>query len=265
MVPVLRQYGYSLIFLAVFAESLGLPVPSYPLMLVGTALAADLHFRWGGVLAVSVVAALAAGQIWYVLGRLRGRPILRKLCSLSLCPDSCVSRMENLFLRHGLKSLLFAKFVPGLNTVGAPLAGMLKTSPLRFTLFDLGGTIAWAGSAVLLGLAFRSQVEWAIAWLTAFGRTSVLVMLILLGGWLLWKWVERRRFYRLLAKARISSAELKERLDRGDDVIVLDLRSGLSYEAAGAKIPGALRIPPEEFMRRYLQIPPNRPVVMYCS
>lgn len=265
MIHILRQYGYSFVFLAVFAENLGLPIPSYPVILVGTALAADLHFRLGGIVAVSIVAALAADQIWYVLGRLRGHPILRKLCSLSLCPDSCVSRMENLFARHGLKSLLIAKFVPGLNTVAPPLAGMLKTSPLRFTLFDLGGTIIWAGSAVLLGLGFRSQVEWIIAWLTAFGSTSVFVLLTLLGGWILLKWVERQRFYRLLAKARISAPELKERLDRGDDIVVVDLRSDLSYEVAGVKIPGALRIPPEEFPRRYNEILPNRPVVMYCT
>jgi len=265
MVHILRQYGYSLVFLAVFAETLGLPVPSYLLILVGTALAADLQFRVGGIVAVSIVAAFAAGEVWYVLGRLRGRPILRKLCSLSLYPDSCVSRMENLFTRHGLKSLLIAKFVPGLNTVGAPLAGMLKTPPLRFMLFDLGGTIAWAGSAVLLGLGFRSQVEWAIAWLTAFGKTSVLILLTLLGGWILFKWVERQRFYRLLAKARISAPELKSRLDRAEDLIVVDLRSDLSYEAAGVKIPGALRIPPQDFPRRSNQIPANRPVVMYCT
>lgn len=265
MIYILRQYGYSIIFLSVFAEDLGLPIPSFPLILVGTALAADLHFRLAGIVAVSLVAALAADQIWYGLGRVRGHPILRKLCSLALYPDSCVSRMENLFARHGLKSLLIAKFVPGLNTVGPAVAGMLKTSPLRFTLFDLGGTIIWTGSAVLLGWGFRSQVEWIIALLTAFGTTGVSVLLTLLAGWILWKWVERRRFYRLLAKARIPALELKRRLDRREDIVVVDLRSGLSYEAAGTKIPGALRIPPEEFPRRSTEIPPNRPVVMYCT
>lgn len=265
MVHVLRQYGYPFILLAVFAENLGLPIPSYPLILVGTALAADLHFHLSGLVVVSIVAALAADEIWFVLGWLKGRPILRKLCSLSLCPDSCVSRTEMLFERHGLKSLLVAKFLPGLNTVAPPLAGMLKIAPWRFTLFDLGGTAFWAGSAVLLGLGFRSQVEWLIEWLAAFGRTSVLILLVLLAGWILLKWIDRQRFYRLLAKSRISAKQLKDRLDRGERIVIVDLRSDLSYKVDGMKIPGAIRIPPSEFLVRYKEIPVGPPVVMYCT
>ena len=265
MVQILRQYGYSFIFLAVLVENLGLPVPSFPLILVGTALATDLHFRLSGVVAVSVVAALLGDQSWYLLGRLRGRPILRKLCSLSLSPDSCVSRTENLFERHGLKSLLLAKFLPGLNTVAPPLAGMLKISPLRFALFDLGGIGLWTGSAVLLGLGFRSQVEWLMEWLSALGRTGVWILLVVVAGWLLAKWVERRRFYRLLERSRISAPELRQRLDNGEQIVIVDLRSGLSYEVDGVKIPGAIRIPPSQFLERYREIPAGRPVVMYCT
>ena len=265
MVQILRHYGYGCIFLAVFAENLGLPIPSFPVVLVGTALAAELHFRLRGIVFLSVVAAITADQIWYVLGRARGHPILRKLCSLALNPDSCVSRTENLFERYGMKLLLVVKFVPGLNTVAPPLAGMLKIGLLRFALFDLGGIGLWVASAVLLGLGFRNQVEWVVEWLGALGKTSVLILLVLFGGWLLLKWLERRRFYSSLAKARISPAALKERLDRGEDIVVVDLRSGLSYQTAGVKIPGAIRIPPEEFTARYKEIPSGRPVVMYCT
>ena len=139
MVHILRQYGYSFIFLSVFAENLGVPVPSYPVMLVGAALAAELHFRLPAVYLVCALGALCADGIWYELGRRRGRPILRKLCSLSLSPDSCVGRTERFFSRHGLKSLLVAKFVPGLNTVAPPLAGMLKVPRIRFGAMDPGG------------------------------------------------------------------------------------------------------------------------------
>ena len=265
MVQVLRHYGYSFLFLAVLAENLGLPVPSYPFILVGTALAAELHLRLTGVVAVCALAALLGDEIWFLLGRKQGRPILRKLCSLSLRPDSCVSQTENLFGRHGLKSLLVAKFLPGLNTVAPPLAGMLGVSNLRFALFDLGGIALWAGSAVALGWGFRSQVEWLMAWVAAFGRTSVLILGALLAGWLLFKWVERRRFYRQLARARISPQDLKQRLDRREDLVIVDLRSDLSYQTEVVKIPGALRIAPHEFEERFQEIPPGRPIVMYCT
>ena len=265
MVHILRQYGFSFIFLTVFAENLGLPVPSYPVILVATALAAPLQLRLPLIFMVCIFAALGGDGIWYQLGRSRGRPILRRLCSLSLSPDSCVHRTERTFQRYGTKSLLVAKFVPGLNTVAPPLAGMLKVAPWRFIAVDLAGITLWAGSAMALGAVFRTQVEWAMEWLAAFGRTGVLILSVLLAGWLLLKWVERWQFYRLLERSRISAPELKARLERSDDIVIVDLRSDLSYHGDGAKIAGALWIPPEDFEDRYNEIPPGRPVVMYCT
>jgi membrane protein DedA with SNARE-associated domain len=265
MVHILRQYGYSLIFVAVLAENLGLPVPSYALVLVAGALSMELGLRLWGVLLVCALGALIGDGIWYLLGRRRGRPILRTLCSLSLNPDSCVSRTENLFGRHGLKSLLVAKFLPGLNTVAPPLAGMLRMSPARFLLFDLGGIALWTGSALALGLAFRSQVEWMLEWLAAFGRAGISIIVLAAAGWLLLKWTERRRFYRLLERSRVSAPELRELLAQTGPVTVVDLRSDLSYRADALKIPGAIHIPPGEFQARFSEIPTGRPVVMYCT
>jgi hypothetical protein len=187
------------------------------------------------------------------------------LCSISLNPDSCVSRTEDLFGRHGLKSLLVAKFLPGLNTIAPPLAGLLRTSVVRFLLFDLGGIAIWVFSALGLGLAFHSQVEWLLEWLSAFGRTGVVIVAVLLAGWILLKWIERRRFYKLLERSRISAPELKEMLDRGESVVIVDLRSDFGYHADGVKITGAVHIPPGEFKNRYREIPTGRPVVMYCT
>jgi membrane protein DedA with SNARE-associated domain len=265
MVYFLQRYGYSLLFSAALAENLGLPVPSYPLILLGAALSVQLHLSLTRIFAVTALASFVGDGAWYVLGRYRGRPILRTLCSISLNPDSCVSRTENFFVRHGLKSLLIAKFIPGLNTVAPPLAGMLKVSPLRYAAFDLGGIALWISSALLLGKGFRSQVVWVMDWLRAFGSASLLIISVVLAGWILMKWLDRRRFYRLLEKSRISSPELKERLDRGEDIVIVDLRSDLDLRLGGSKIPKAIHILPREFEARYTEIPRGRPVVMYCS
>ncbi len=265
MVHIFREYGYGLLFAAILAETLGLPVPSYPLVLLAAALVAELGLSVSGILALGIAAALIGDMTWYFIGRRRGRPILRTLCSISLNPDSCVNRTENFFARHGLKSLLVTKFFPGLNTVVQPLAGMLRVSTLRFVLFDLGGIVLWIGSAAVLGVVFRGQVAWLLEWLDALGRLGVLVVGALLTGWVLFKWVERQRFYRLLARSRISCAELKDLLDRGEPVAIVDLRSGLAYDADGLKIQGSMRIPPGEFNARYAEIPRDRPIVMYCT
>jgi membrane protein DedA with SNARE-associated domain len=265
MIHFLKHYGYPSFVIVVLAESLGLPVPGFLFILVSAALAAELKLRLVGIVALSVLAAFTGDASWYVLGKQRGRSILRKLCSLSLQPDSCVNSTEDFFARNGLKTLLFAKFIPGLNSVASPLAGMLKTPFARFMLFDLGGIVLWVLSAVLLGLGFRTEVEWLVEWLAAFGRTSVLILLVLLAGWILLKWFDRQRFYRLLEKSRITPQSLKERLNQGENLIVVDLRSDLAFQQEGMRIPGAIHIPPGEFRFRHQEIPRGRPIVMYCT
>jgi hypothetical protein len=130
---------------------------------------------------------------------------------------------------------------------------------------DLAGITLWSGSAICLGRAFRTEVERVIEWLADFGRTGIMILGLLLAAWLLLKWVERWRFYRLLERSRISAPELKERLDRGEEIVIVDLRSDISYQVDGVKVAGAIWIPPGEFDERYNEIPPNRPVVMYCT
>jgi membrane protein DedA with SNARE-associated domain len=265
MFDFLRAYGYPLVFLAVLGENLGLPIPSFAFVLAAASLASEMRFTLAGVAAVSIFGAVLGDAVWYALGRLRGRPILRILCSLSLNPDSCVSRTENLFERHGLKSLLLAKFIPGLNTVAPPLAGMLNISPLRFLLFDLAGIGIWAGTAIGAGWIFRSQIIHLLAWLEAFGKLGLALLAMMVAAWLVYKWIERRRFYRLLERSRISAPELRERLERGENIVVVDLRSELTYRVEGLKVKGAIHIPPTQFERRYKEIPTGRTVVMYCT
>jgi membrane protein DedA with SNARE-associated domain len=265
MFEFLRAYGYPLVFVAVLAENLGLPLPSFAVVLAAASLAAEMRFTLAGLLAIGTLAPLLGDALWYLLGRFRGRPILRTLCSISLNPDSCVSRTENLFERHGLKSLLVAKFLPGLNTVASPLAGMLRISPLRFLLFDVAGSALWAGAAVGLGWMFRAQVVFVLTWLDEVGKLGLGILLVLVAAWFLYKWVERRRFYRLIERSRISAPELKEMLERGENVVVVDLRSDLTYRMDGLKVLGAIHIPPHQFERRYKEIPPGRTVVMYCT
>jgi hypothetical protein len=176
-----------------------------------------------------------------------------------------VGRTEDFFARNGLKTLIFAKFVPGLSTVASPLSGMLKTAYSRFLWFDFAGVTLWVMSAVLLGLGFRTEVERLVGWLAAFGKTSALIVSLLLAVWFLWKWFERRRFLRLLERSRISPQDLRERLGQGESVVVVDLRSDLAYQQEGFRIPGAIHIPPGDFHLRNEEIPKGRPVVMYCT
>ncbi|HEX9344529.1 MAG TPA: VTT domain-containing protein, partial [Candidatus Acidoferrum sp.] len=127
-VEFLLQHGYTVLLGWVFAEQIGLPLPSMPLLLAAGALAGTGHLSLFASLVYVVLAAVAADSIWYSLGRRKGIKVLQLLCKISLEPDSCVRRTEGVFAKRGPRSLLIAKFLPGLSTVAPPLAGVFHMS-----------------------------------------------------------------------------------------------------------------------------------------
>src|SRR5213078_3609462 len=98
------------------------------------------------------------------------------------------------------------------NTAGPPLAGIFGMPRARFALYDGLGALLWAGTLVGLGYAFSSQLEQVADRLMRLGTSLVVLLAGALGGFLAWKWIQRRRFLRVLRIARISPQELKARL-----------------------------------------------------
>src|SRR5262245_7324221 len=122
--PFLEQYGFLILPALVVAEQIGVPLPAVPALLAVGALAAHGRGNVPLVLGAISAVALTVDFGWYALGRRRGASVLRKLCRLSLEPDSCVRHAEGIFARHGARGMLAAKFLPGLTTVMPPLAGI---------------------------------------------------------------------------------------------------------------------------------------------
>src|SRR5262245_17679881 len=121
---LLAQYGVVILPALVVAEQVGVPLPAVPALLAVGALAASGRVSIPLVLTTIALVALTVDLGWYELGRRRGVSVLARLCRLSLEPDSCVRRTENVFARYGIRAMLIAKFVPGLTTVMPPLAGI---------------------------------------------------------------------------------------------------------------------------------------------
>ena len=135
-VDVLSQYGYALLFVVVLAEQIGLPIPAVPVLLGVGALSGAGRMSAPLAFAAALAASLPPDIVWYELGRRRGGRVLGVLCRISLEPDSCVRRTENLFQRRGRSALLIAKFVPGLSTVAPPLAGLVGIARWQFVLLE---------------------------------------------------------------------------------------------------------------------------------
>src|ERR1041384_3039283 len=170
-----------------------------PLLLACGALSKQGKMSLHLVLLYGLAACLLADNVWFQLGKHRGMKILRFVCRISLEPDSCVRRTENVFTKYGMRSLLVAKFIPGLNAVAAPLAGRSGASLARYLLFDTLGTLLWLTSMILVGYLFSDQLETIADYAARMGSGLVALILGLLAAWLLWKFVQRQRFLRKVA------------------------------------------------------------------
>jgi membrane protein DedA with SNARE-associated domain len=264
-VHLLGRYSAVILPALVVAEQMGVPLPAVPALLGVGALAAkgnaSLPFTIGAIVAV----ALPVDLVWHELGRRRGARILASLCRFSIEPDSCVRRTENLFIRHGVRALLVAKFVPGLTAVMPPLAGIFGVPRLTFALYDIAGVCLWAGFWAGIGYAFSDAIEVVAVAASGLGRALGGVILAALAGYILLKYVRRRLFLRQLRIARIAPEDLKQRLDAGEDVMIVDLRTSLDVQTDPYVIPGARWIAVDGPDGLPGDIPTDREVILYCS
>ena len=266
LIYYLVRYGVSLVFLNVFAEQIGAPIPAVPTLIVAGALARNGRMSSTHVLLVAVAASLIADWIWFLLGRRYGYRILRTLCRISLSPDSCVRDTEARFERWGLKSLLVAKFIPGFSTVAPPLAGASrKRSTLAFLVYDGIGALLWAGSAVAVGRAFHRQIGEVIDKLENLGWWAIAIVGGALALFILAKWWERRRFLKQLRIARVSVDDLKEMIEGEEQPVVLDVRTRSARQRDPRRIPTAIVTSDDEIDRTVEAISPDREIVLYCT
>ena len=154
LLPLISRHGYLLLAAVCFAEAIGLPLPASIALLTAGAVAAYGKLHLYSVLGIGLVTMLTGDLILYFTGRVSGWALLGFLCRLSANPETCILRSAEYFYRRGKQTLLFAKFIPGINTMSPPLAGSMKMrlgdflairfarrAVLRRRLFAMGGYV----------------------------------------------------------------------------------------------------------------------------
>jgi membrane protein DedA with SNARE-associated domain/rhodanese-related sulfurtransferase len=264
LAQLISTYRYLVLFLSVFAAQVALVFPVVPLLVSAGALAGEGLLALPIAVLVAVAALVPADLVWYELGRRRGGRILGYVCRIALEPDVCIRRTERVFARWGARSLVFAKFLPGLTTVALPLSGVLRMRRRRFMVYDGAGALLWATAYTLLGYGLSAQVAGVTNWRDRIDDVIVVTMAAL-AGYLFYRYGRRQWLLRQLRIRRVPVEVLQRRLEAGETVFVLDLRHPVDFQADPHTIPGALYIPAEEVVRRHREIPRDRDVVLYCT
>ncbi|HXJ77737.1 MAG TPA: rhodanese-like domain-containing protein [Candidatus Methylomirabilis sp.] len=261
----LARYGVAVVFAWAFFVQAGFPIPAVPMLLGAGALSGSGHMNLALAVGAAMLATLGADVLWYALGRSQGTRVLGTLCRFSLDPDSLIRHAKERFLAHRLRYLVLAKFLPGVNPLAAGLAGVASVRLERFLAYAAAGAALWAGAWIILGYACADVIAFAATRVAGLGTPLAIVLAAAVAVWLVWKYVRRRRFLEHLRKARMTPSELRRRLEAGDHLVIVDLRTALDLELAPYGIPGARQIAPEALQHPHNLIPRDSEVVFYCA
>ena len=148
-----HRYGYFVIFVPVFLETAGLPLPGETTLLLSGVAASRGAINVYEAIAVATVAATLGDNLGYAIGRFGGRKLVLRLASIGHL-QSALASGEIFFEKHGGKTVFLARWLPGLRIFGAWIAGMVHMPWRRFALWNLAGAFAWSSSVIALGYFF---------------------------------------------------------------------------------------------------------------
>ena len=264
---MIGRHGYVIVCAIVFAEAVGLPVPAALALVAGGAAAASGILDPLTLVLLALTAMLLGDSLLFVLGRYMGWGLLGLLCKVSANPETCILRSAESFYKRGKLTLVFAKFVPGVNTMSPPLAGSMRMRFLQFLQFDLAGASLYILAYGSLGYLFRDFLAAITRGFQTAGHVLELVLLSALAVYLLyliWRY-RKHRIYRVVPRVQVEELARKLASEEREKILLVDVRSHGYYDAAAARIKGSMRLEPNNLSEDVEQLPKDKDIYLYCT
>ena len=268
----IAQHGYVVVGLVLFMAAAGLPLPTSIVLLGAGAAAAHGVLRLEVALGLAWMAAVLGDVLLFFGGRYTGWWLLAGMCRLSMNPEGCIFSSSSYFYRRGAKTLLFAKWVPGLASMAAPLAGSLNMRYWRFLRLDALGVAMYVTVWMTIGYVFSGFLQQILLWVQRLGHAVVLVVLLLLTLYALSVLVFTLRARKYNKIDKISAGDLRDRLQAMSPdriVVIADVRSHNYYDPGMQRIKNSIRVEPtrlkEELVALREFMAPECEIYIYCS
>ena len=267
LVSAIARHGYALTFAFLFGQAMGLPLPASIAMIAAGAAIASHTLVGTGVLVAALLALVVGDTIQFWLGRYTGWALLGFLCRLSMNPETCMLRSAESFYRRGKATLVIAKFLPGLNTMAAPLSGSMKMRFGQFLLLDSAGALLYTTIYILVGYVSRDFLVATLQNFYAAGRVMEFLLLLAIVVYIAYRIVQFRKYKIYDVIPRVQVTELAARLAAGerDKVEIVDVRSHGYYDAGAERIHGSIRIEPNNLDEEINGLSKDKDIYLYCT
>jgi membrane protein DedA with SNARE-associated domain len=268
LLSTLARHGYAWVFFLLLAEAAGLPVPA-SIALVGAGAAAASHtLTFSGIVVVAVIALLIGDTAQFWLGRAMGWSLLGFLCRLSLNPETCMLRSAESFYKRGKTTLIVAKFIPGVNTMAAPLAGSMKMRFGQFLQYDFLGSMLYAMTYLLVGYLSRDFLAATLRGFQAAGHAMAAIIITAVAVYVVYRIAQFQKYREYQVTPRVQVQELAARLassEQATRVLIVDVRSHGYYDAGAERILGSIRIEPNNLDQEAELLPKDKDIYLYCT
>jgi membrane protein DedA with SNARE-associated domain len=267
LLSMMARHGYALTFVLLLAEAIGLPFPAAIALVAAGAATASHTLSVPGVLLAAMVALILGDTAQFWLGRYTGWALLGFLCRLSMNPETCILRSAESFYKRGKATLIIAKFIPGINTMAAPLAGSMKMRFGQFLRLDFAGALLYSSTYLLVGYLSRDFLAATLRGFHQAGRAMEVVIVAALAGYAIYRTTQFRRYKKYRIMPRVQVQELVARLasDEADRVLIVDVRSHGYYDVGTERIKGSIRIEPNNLEEEIKNLSRDKDIYLYCT
>jgi len=272
LLALVTHHGYATTMVMMFLAACGLPLPLSVVLLAAGANAHGGSLNLGLLILYASVASLLGDTLMYFGGRYTGWWLLAGICRISLNPEDCIFGSAKSFYERGPKSLMIAKFVPGLSTVAAALAGSLNMRVTRFLRLDLCGVLLYVTAWTSVGFVFSKLLRTIIGYVEQLGHLTaelLLFVVVLYVIWLTYNWLHDKRFRHI---EKVAALDLFERMRTATHdrlVVIADVRSHGYYDPGMQRIKNSIRVEPSRLKEELLALrefmAPECEIYLYCS
>ncbi|MDD9268579.1 DedA family protein [Paenibacillus sp. GCM10023248] len=172
------QYGYFVLILGLFAESLALPFPGE------LAMAISGHMSTLGSLNISIIifcsyfGAIAGTTVTYYLGYKLGTPFFEKYGRFFFLNQERIITITKWFNKYGNKLILVSYFIPGLRHFTGYVSGILRVRLGTFLIYNFTGGLVWVFAYVMIGKIFGIKIEQMLHIISQYSIAAIIVLVV---------------------------------------------------------------------------------------
>jgi hypothetical protein len=162
---------------------------------------------------------------------------------------------------------VIAKFIPGLNTMAAPLAGSMKMRFGQFLQLDFVGALLYTVTYLLVGYVSRDFLAVILRGFHAAGRAMEIIVIAALVGYAIYRasQFQRHKKYRIMPRVQVQELAARLASTEANRVLIVDVRSHGYYDIGGERIAGSIRIEPNNLDEEIKNLPKDKDIYLYCT